>query len=107
MKIIKRQEVPYSEILEFVELVKSVMVNATLRQQAEEELQELQAVTAARNKRQKPSKRVIQKGGIIYASDARVAVNKRLGKKMKAAAAAKKAEAQPQASSSESSGDEA
>ena len=62
------------------QLCQSTIINATLRQKAEEELRDLQAATAARAHRQKPGKRLVQKGGVIYAHEAREAVDKRLEK---------------------------
>ena len=101
---------------EFVQFVKSAVANATLRQSAETELQALQATIAARNKRQKPSQRVVQKGGVIYAGNACVAVNKRLEKEQElaakraankaSAAARKEAAAQNEDSNSQISPDE-
>ena len=116
VEVLKRPDIVSREVqLEFIKFVKSTVVNATLHQEAEEELQLLQAATAARNKRQKPSRRVIQKGGVIYAGNACTAVNKRLEKEKeaaaryavnKAAAAAKAvAEAQNKTSGSETSED--
>ena len=67
------------------QLCQSTIINATLRQKAEEELHTLQAAIAARTQRQKPGKRVIQKGGVIYAYAAREAVDKRLEKEAEAA----------------------
>ena len=66
------------------QLCQSAIINATLRQKAEEDLQELQAAAAARSARQKPGKRLIQKGGVIYAYSARKAVNKHLEKEAEA-----------------------
>ena len=62
------------------QLCQSTIINATLRQKAEDELQQLQAAVAARTQRQQPVKRVVQKGGVIYAYAAREAVDKRLEK---------------------------
>ena len=66
------------------QLCQSTIINATLRQRAEEELQALTAAASARNQRQQPSRRVVQKGGVIYAYKAREAVDKRLEKEAEA-----------------------
>ena len=60
----------------FNRFIKGALVNVMLRQRAEEEVEHLQAAAAARLKRQKPGKKIVQKGGIVYARDAHVAVNK-------------------------------
>ena len=85
--------------MEFVQLIRSTVVNANLRQQAEQELQGLQAATMARNQRQTSNLRVVQKGGVITAANARIAVNKRAEKEaelaVKRAAKKKTAPARP------------
>ena len=96
------------------QLCQSTIINATLRQTAEEELKSLQASAAARAYRQKPGKKVVQKGCVLYAYNALEAVNKRLEKEAEASgkAAARKHLAaekvakgtQNQASSSQTSG---
>ena len=67
------------------QLYQSTIINATLRQKTEKELHTLQAAVAARTQRQKPGKRVVQKGGVIYAYAAREAVDKHLEKEAEAA----------------------
>ena len=66
------------------QLCQSAIINATLKQTAEEELQKLTAAASARNQRQQPSRRVVQKEGVIYAYKARDAVDKRLEKEAEA-----------------------
>ena len=66
------------------QLCQSTIINATLRQKAEEELQALIAAASAQNQRQQPSRRVVQKGDVIYAYKAREAVDKHFEKEAEA-----------------------
>ena len=74
------------------QLYQLTIINATLRQTAEEELKALQAAAAARAYRQQSGKKIIQKDGVLFAYKAREAVNKYLEEEAEAAgkAAARK-----------------
>ena len=85
----------------FHKFVRGALVNTTLRQVAEQEVEHLQAATIARQNRQKAGRKVVQKGGVIYASNARLAINKRAeneAEKAERAAAKRERDAVKQAS---------
>ena len=67
-----------------IRFARSAIINASLRQEAEKELLELQAATTARLARQKSGKKTVQKGDIMYAKNARNAVDKRAEKEKEA-----------------------
>jgi len=61
----------------FMKFARGSSANMHAQLQAERELANTQAVARARRQRQKSNRKVVQKGGVIYAANARSIVQKR------------------------------